>query len=325
MGSSPIVILTEMSDGGALSHHAPYQSGTGDYGTWDARGALAGVTKRVMVSHDPAQAVQHTQLALKHALTGEPGPGGGDLPHARRCGAGSARARRRASTRPRRYLPRPSTPSTPTPLAAAVGRARRRRARPVIIAGNGVRVGQACGAAGRPGPRPRRPGRDHGQRQGRVRRDRPAGRRRDGQLRLAERQRGRRRRRRRARRRHQARPARHRRRERRPPRPGPPDADPDRRRAAQRRLDVPRRPRRSSATPRVVLDRLRAAPRSAGATGDRRRPGAPRRSTATTSSTRPSSTTTTCRSRRSGSSASCTRRSPTTPPSPATPARTGCS
>ena len=56
------------------SHHAPYQSGTGDYGTWDARSALAGVTKRVMVSHDPAQAVQHVQLALKHALTGEPGP-----------------------------------------------------------------------------------------------------------------------------------------------------------------------------------------------------------------------------------------------------------
>ena len=27
-----------------------------------------------MVSHDPAQAVQHTQLALKHALTGQPGP-----------------------------------------------------------------------------------------------------------------------------------------------------------------------------------------------------------------------------------------------------------
>ena len=27
-----------------------------------------------MVSHDPAQAVQHTQLAFKHALTGEPGP-----------------------------------------------------------------------------------------------------------------------------------------------------------------------------------------------------------------------------------------------------------
>ena len=39
LGCSPVVILTEMSDGGAFSHHAPYQSGTADYGTWDARGA----------------------------------------------------------------------------------------------------------------------------------------------------------------------------------------------------------------------------------------------------------------------------------------------
>lgn len=72
MGSSPVVILTEMTDGAALSHHGPYQSGTGDYGTWDARSALQGFSKRVMVSHYPAQAVQHTQLALKHALVGEP-------------------------------------------------------------------------------------------------------------------------------------------------------------------------------------------------------------------------------------------------------------
>src|SRR5712691_5813141 len=49
LGCSPMVILTEMSDGGSLSHHAPYQSGTADYGTWDSRSALRAVTKRVMV------------------------------------------------------------------------------------------------------------------------------------------------------------------------------------------------------------------------------------------------------------------------------------
>ena len=74
LGSAPVLVLTEMSDGGPLSHHGYYQSGTGDYGSWDAVSALRGVTKRVMVSHHPAQAVQHTQLAIKHALTGEPGP-----------------------------------------------------------------------------------------------------------------------------------------------------------------------------------------------------------------------------------------------------------
>ena len=144
LGSSPIVILTEMSDGGALSHHAPYQSGTGDYGTWDARGALAGVTKRVMVSHDPAQAVQHTQLALKHALTGEPGP------VAVIFHSTALRGRVGPESKPRiyptaAYLPRPSDAVDTDALAGAVA-ALDAAARPVIVAGNGVRVGQACAA-----------------------------------------------------------------------------------------------------------------------------------------------------------------------------------
>ena len=294
LGSSPIVILTEMSDGGALSHHAPYQSGTGDYGTWDARSALAGVTKRVMVSHDPAQAVQHVQLALKHALTGEPGP------VAVIFHSSALRGTVGPDSTPRiyptaAYLPRRSDAVDAAALAGAVA-ALDGAARPVIIAGNGVRVGQACAAAGRAGPGPRRPGRHHGQRQGRVRRDRSAGRRRDRAVRLAERQRGRRRRRRRARRRHQARPPRHRRRARRPARPEPPDADPDRRRAAQRSVDVPRRPRprrRRRRRARPPARRPCAAPARAGATGGAT--ASPRRSTATTSSPPRSSRTTTCR------------------------------
>jgi len=141
LGSSPIVILTEMSDGGALSHHAPYQSGTGDYGTWDARSALVGVTKRVMISHDPAQAVQHVQLALKHALTGEPGP------VAVVFHSSALRGRVGPDSTPRiyptaAYLPRPSDAVDSSALAGAVS-ALDGAARPVIIAGNGVRVGQA--------------------------------------------------------------------------------------------------------------------------------------------------------------------------------------
>jgi acetolactate synthase I/II/III large subunit len=144
MGSSPIVILTEMSDGNALSHHAPYQAGTGDYGTWDARSALAGVTKRVMVSHDPVQAVQHTQLALKHALTGEPGP------VAVVFHSTALRGRVGPASTPRiyptaAYLPRPSTAVDSDALEAAAA-ALDAAERPVVIAGNGVRVGQACGA-----------------------------------------------------------------------------------------------------------------------------------------------------------------------------------
>ena len=182
LGSSPMVILTEMSDGGALSHHAPYQSGSGDYGTWDTRTALVGVTKRVMVSYHPAQAVQHTQLALKHACTGDPGPvavvyhssalagsvGPSSLP--RIYTAGPYRARRA------NWVDAES-------LAAAT-HALGRAERPVIIAGNGVHVahGPAESVASR--SRPWSPGRHDLEWQGGVPRDRPTGRWCDGVVRL---------------------------------------------------------------------------------------------------------------------------------------------
>jgi acetolactate synthase-1/2/3 large subunit len=141
LGSAPILILTEMSDGGPLSHHGYYQSGTGDYGSWDAVSALRGVTKRVMVSHDPAQAVQHTQLAIKHALVGEPGPVAviyhGD---ALKGTVGPDSVPRIYPTSA--YLPRRSRAVDAEALTDAAG-ALRSAIRPVIIAGNGVRVGQA--------------------------------------------------------------------------------------------------------------------------------------------------------------------------------------
>jgi acetolactate synthase-1/2/3 large subunit len=141
LGSSPMVVLSEMSDGAALSHHAPYQAGTGDYGTWDARTALVGVTKRVMVSHHPAQAVQHTQLAVKHACTGEPGPvavlfhssaltgvvGPSSVPRIYATGA---------------YLP-VGGQSVDTAALETAFDILARAERPVIVAGNGVRLARA--------------------------------------------------------------------------------------------------------------------------------------------------------------------------------------
>ncbi|MCW2495115.1 thiamine pyrophosphate-dependent enzyme [Jatrophihabitans sp.] len=142
LGASPVLILTEMSDGGAFSHQAHYQAGTGDYGAWDARSALSGVTKRVMVSHHPVQAVHHTQLALKHCLTGEPGPVAVVFSNDSLKGTVGPDSRPPIySTRP--YLPRAPqavAPSTVAAVAAAMCLAQR----PVIIAGNGIRVGQAC-------------------------------------------------------------------------------------------------------------------------------------------------------------------------------------
>ncbi len=74
LGSSPMLILADLTDGAPFSQHAPYQSGTGEYGNWDARASFAGVAKAVFESHLPAQAIQHTQLAIKHATSGRNGP-----------------------------------------------------------------------------------------------------------------------------------------------------------------------------------------------------------------------------------------------------------
>jgi acetolactate synthase-1/2/3 large subunit len=142
MGSSPMVILTEMSDGGALSHHGPYQGGSGDFGAWDARKALEGLTKRVMVSKHPAQAVQHVQLAVKHALGGDPGPVGVIFSSESLIGTvGPATVPR--LYRSRGYLGHGPAGADPDDVAFVVD-ALRSAQRPVIVAGNGVRVGQAC-------------------------------------------------------------------------------------------------------------------------------------------------------------------------------------
>jgi acetolactate synthase-1/2/3 large subunit len=97
-----------------------------------------------MVSLDPAQAVQHTQLALKHALTGEPGPVAVVFHStALRGRIGPASTPRTYPTA--RYLPRPSTAVDRVVLEEAAD-VLAAAASPVVVAGNGVRVGQATAA-----------------------------------------------------------------------------------------------------------------------------------------------------------------------------------
>src|SRR5215207_6781208 len=74
LAGSPMLVISDLSDNSPFSHHGPYQSGTADYGSWDARGTIAGYTKQVFVAREGTQAVQDTQLAIKHALAGHRGP-----------------------------------------------------------------------------------------------------------------------------------------------------------------------------------------------------------------------------------------------------------
>lgn len=141
LSSSPLLLLTDFSDTPELSLHGPYQTGTGDYGGWDARMSFRGVTKQVMEAHHPAGAVHATQLALKHALSGQPGPVA--VLFSISAFQGALQPDSVPHIYPTQvYLPKPSCALDEPALmeAAAVLRAAQK---PVLIAGNGVRIGQA--------------------------------------------------------------------------------------------------------------------------------------------------------------------------------------
>jgi acetolactate synthase-1/2/3 large subunit len=140
LSSSPMLLLTDFSDGPRFALHAPYQQATGDYGSWDARRAFGGVTKQVMQAHDPVAAVQATQLAIKHAMAGQPGPVAVLFSHDSL--AGSVAPDSQPALYPTRfYLPPPPAPAEPALIADAATRILAAE-RPVIIAGNGVRIAQ---------------------------------------------------------------------------------------------------------------------------------------------------------------------------------------
>lgn len=140
--STPLVILTDMTDGGILSHHSSYQSGTGEYGNWDLRQTLKGFTKATMMVETPAQAVQTVQMAIKHSMTGQPGPVAVifDSPAL----AGDVAADELPRLYPTiDYLKPDRRPAADDDIASAA-EALRGSQHPVIIAGNGVRMGRAA-------------------------------------------------------------------------------------------------------------------------------------------------------------------------------------
>ncbi len=141
LGASPMVILIDATDGGAYSHLGPYQAGFGGYGAYDLPAAMTAITKRTFVATDPTQALQMTQLAVKHATNGEPGPVA-VIFHGR-----SLFNHIDPSNQPPTYLdrsyasPRASI-ATETSLEAAAALIRS-ALHPVVIAGNGVRLAKA--------------------------------------------------------------------------------------------------------------------------------------------------------------------------------------
>jgi acetolactate synthase I/II/III large subunit len=155
LSSSPMLLLTDFSDATPFHLHAPYQQATGDYGSWDARRAFGGVTKQVMQAHTPVAAVQATQLAIKHAIAGQPGPV--TVLFSMDSLTGDVEPDSQPILYPTGYYLPPAPPPADKARIAVAAEALLGAVRPVIIAGNGVRIAQAyttlaalAGATGAP-------------------------------------------------------------------------------------------------------------------------------------------------------------------------------
>lgn len=141
LSSTPMLLFGDLSDGAPYGLHGPYQSGAGGYGNWDAVGLFGAVSKRVFVAHTPEEAPHCAQLAVKHALSGQPGP------VTVLFSARSMSRRVGPDSRPPLYRTGPPTPAGTT--AVETGRLSEAAdvlagaERPVIVAGGGVRLSGA--------------------------------------------------------------------------------------------------------------------------------------------------------------------------------------
>ena len=73
LSSSPMLVLTDTSDGGSAQRPAN-QSGAGEYGSIDLPNIFKSMSKYTALAASPKEAVLATQMAIKHAVSGRPGP-----------------------------------------------------------------------------------------------------------------------------------------------------------------------------------------------------------------------------------------------------------
>jgi acetolactate synthase-1/2/3 large subunit len=70
----PMLIICDTSDYFSMPQHGPYQSGSGEYGSFDLPSMMRAMTKYTTVASNASEFLHGLQLAIKHATTGRPGP-----------------------------------------------------------------------------------------------------------------------------------------------------------------------------------------------------------------------------------------------------------
>ena len=140
LSNSPMLIITDTSDA-SMSQHATYQSATGEYGSWDIVNIMRGMCKYVTYAVNPEEAVTGVYLAVKHAVTGRPGPAAMVIRNI------AASAEVDPAKMPKfypisGYLPRSMNTSAEADIVKASYLIMEAK-KPVIIAGNGVHLSRA--------------------------------------------------------------------------------------------------------------------------------------------------------------------------------------
>ena len=140
LSSSPMLILTDTSDGGSAQHPAN-QSGAGEYGSIDLPTIFKSMTKYTTLATSPKEAVLGTQLAIKHATSGRPGPACVVMRSA--AIAGEVDVESPPFIHPTSgYLNTAKPQSAPQDIQKAIDILAGSR-RPVLVAGNGVHLSQS--------------------------------------------------------------------------------------------------------------------------------------------------------------------------------------
>lgn len=141
LAGSPMILLADTTEGGDFSLNPRNASGWGHYGAFDLRRLLEGITKFSVLATTPKEAVLGLQMAIKHAVTGRPGPTAVVMRQGAIAGElDPARPPRVHPTE--HWLGKSRTIPSLEELVSAVtllGSAQR----PVIIAGNGVHSAKA--------------------------------------------------------------------------------------------------------------------------------------------------------------------------------------
>ena len=141
LGSSPMLVITDITTYGVPPGHGSLQCGGGEYGNFDIAAIFKATCKFTAVAHNPGEGVQAVQRAIKHAVTGRPGPTAAVL------AIDAIRGEITDETFPRIYdtrgymqnavsIPHPSDTERAADMLLTAKR-------PVIVAGNGVSASKA--------------------------------------------------------------------------------------------------------------------------------------------------------------------------------------